>query len=70
MNNQESTIYIENGFPTRQDYLESLSEEYDIPFDTVMALAQMLGESEDFDGLISELEAEQYRIETDFGYGE
>ena len=49
-------IYNENGFENRKEYLKSLSEDYDIDFETVEALADILGESEDFDGLISALE--------------
>ena len=48
------SIYKENGFENRRDYLESLCEEYDR--DTVYALAGILGSSEDFDGLITSLE--------------
>ena len=46
--------YKEAGFESRRDYLESLAEEY--PADFVYALADMLGEGEDFDGLITALE--------------
>lgn len=40
----------------RDNYLESLSEEYGVPVETVFSLADMLGPNEDFDGLISTLE--------------
>ncbi len=46
--------YTANGFKDRRDYLESLCEEYDR--DTVYMLADLLGSSEDFDGLITGLE--------------
>lgn len=46
--------YQANGFSCRHDYIESLCEEYDP--ETVIALADLLGPSEDFDGLISALE--------------
>ena len=49
-------IYNENDFENRKEYLKSLSEDYGIDFEVVEALADMLGESEDFDGLISALE--------------
>lgn len=48
------SVYQENGFANRQEYLESLCEEY--PRRTVMAMASMLGPSEDFDGLVTGLE--------------
>lgn len=52
----EDDVYVENGFKDRNDYLNSLAEDYDIPIDNVMALASLLGPSEDFDGLIMSLE--------------
>lgn len=51
-----SNIYAENGYKNRQDYLESLAEEYDIPLEIVLCLAEVLGPSEDFDGLVNALE--------------
>ena len=50
------SIYKENGFENRRDYLESLCEEYDR--EAVYALASILGSSEDFDALITSLEDE------------
>jgi len=49
-------IYLENGYKNRDDYLESLSDDYGVPLETVYILAETLGESEEFDGLISALE--------------
>ena len=46
--------YTANGYANRRDYLESLAEDYDRS--TVFFLASVLGESEDFDGLITALE--------------
>lgn len=48
------SVYKENGFNNREEYLENLCEEYDS--DKVYALAEILGQSEDFDGLITILE--------------
>lgn len=48
--------YVEKGFESREDYLEYLSEEYQFPIETVKKLANYLGEPEDFDGLVSEIE--------------
>lgn len=53
---QEINIYIENGYESRKHYLKCLSEDYGVPFATVVTLAQMLGSSEDFDSLVSSLE--------------
>ena len=50
------SIYTDEGFTGRRDYLESLAEDYGIDTSTVFAMASILGSSEDFDGLISSLE--------------
>ena len=52
----EENIYQENGYIDRDDYLTCLSEDYGISIEDVYSLAEMLGENEDFDGLISALE--------------
>lgn len=49
-------VYKQFGFNNRKDYLNSLAEELDCCVTTVYALADMLGESEDFDGLVTMLE--------------
>tara|TARA_B100000424_G_scaffold245362_1_gene216304 strand:+ start:449 stop:643 length:195 start_codon:yes stop_codon:yes gene_type:complete len=46
--------YQENGFKNRFEYLESLREQYGA--DKVNALLTVLPPSEDFDGLVTELE--------------
>jgi len=57
------TGYKVHGYISRRDYLESLCAEY--PRSHVFALASLLGESEDFDGLVTGLEdaAEEYDFE-------
>jgi hypothetical protein len=40
---------------TRKEYLIGLSEDYGIPRSEVFMLASLLGESEDYDGLLSML---------------
>jgi hypothetical protein len=50
------SIYIEEGYKNRHDYLSSLAEEMEIDRETVFTLAALLGPSEDFDGLITTLE--------------
>ena len=47
-------VYQLNGFDNREDYLNSLREEYGE--ELVDALTSVLPASEDFDGLITELE--------------
>ena len=49
-------IYTDNGYTNRHDYLNSLAEDYGIDLNTVLAIADMLGPSEDFDGLVTALE--------------
>ena len=49
-------IYQENGYADRDDYLNCLSEDYGVSIEDVFSLAEMLGENEDFDGLVSALE--------------
>ena len=52
----DNNIYIQNGYNSRQDYLQSLADEYDLQIDTVLLAAEIMGESEDWDGLISMLQ--------------
>jgi len=49
-------VYTTNGYKDRNDYLESLADDRGIDRMTVDVLADVLGESEDFDGLISALD--------------
>lgn len=48
--------YKENGFNSRRDYLDDLADNMGIDKSTVYALADLLGPSEDFDGLVTTLE--------------
>jgi hypothetical protein len=48
-----SNPYVNNGFANREEYLDSLREEYG---GLVDILTGILPESEDFDGLVTELE--------------
>jgi hypothetical protein len=47
-------VYSQNGFANREEYLDSLREEYGA--ELVDVLTSVLPPSEDFDGLIVELE--------------
>jgi len=49
------TIYQKHGYSSRDDYRRCMSEEYGVPLRTVHALAELLGPSEDFDGLVTAL---------------
>ena len=49
-------IYKQRGYRNRKDYLVSIADEYGIEESTVFFVANILGEAEDFDGLISTIE--------------
>ena len=49
-------VYKENGYESRVDYLKSLAIDMGIDEKTVFLAANMLGENEDFDGLVTTLE--------------
>lgn len=49
-------IYQSEGFTTRKQYLEHLAEDFGISKSDVFMIADLLGENEDFDGLITTLE--------------
>lgn len=50
------SIYTDNGYANRTEYLNSLAEDYGVSIDIVCTLASLLGDIEDFDGLVSSLE--------------
>jgi hypothetical protein len=50
------SVYTDEGYKNRRDYLNCLAEDYAVPVDTVLALASVLGAGEDFDGLVSMVE--------------
>ena len=50
------SIYTDEGYESRRDYLISLADDFGVDVDTVFAIASILGSGEDFDGLICELE--------------
>jgi hypothetical protein len=50
------SVYTDNGYDDRCDYLARLSEDYGIEPLQVRFTADLLGEEEDFDGLITWLE--------------
>ena len=55
-------IYQQNGYADRDNYLTCLSEDYGVSIEVVYSLAEMLGENEDFDGLVCALEDAEYLI--------
>lgn len=59
------SIYTDNGYENRREYLKSLASDYGVDESIVFSLASILGKEEDFDGLVTELEDISY-----MGYGE
>ena len=49
----KETVYEIAGYKDRKDYLDRLAEDYG---ESVYAIAEVLGENEDFDGLVSHCE--------------
>ena len=58
----DENIYQQNGYVDRNDYIICLAEDYRVSIDDVYSLAEMLGENEDFDGLICTLEDAEYLL--------
>jgi hypothetical protein len=58
--NDDNSRYTANGYKDRDDYLTGLADDRGIDRMAVRMIADMLGPSEDFDGLISELEDFEY----------
>ena len=50
------TVYQLNGYESRKDYLEQLADNMGVDRKNVFALADLLGETEDVDGLVTALE--------------
>jgi hypothetical protein len=49
-------VYAANGYRNREDYLNSLADDRGIERMAVDMIAGMLGETEDFDGLVTALD--------------
>ena len=58
MQELDTSVYQAHGFDNREQYLQSLAEDYGE--ELVEALTSVLPPSEDFDGLITELEDNAY----------
>jgi len=52
----KESVYTNNGYEDREDYLENLADNYGVPPMVIYEIADLLGENEDFDGLVSSLE--------------
>jgi len=47
---------VDPRYTERMEYLQGLAEDYGVPTDVVLSLAEILGPNEDHDGLIVSLE--------------
>ena len=47
------SIYTDKGYKSREDYLDSLANDYDVDINLVLIAATMLGDKQDFDRLVS-----------------
>jgi hypothetical protein len=57
------SIYTEEGYKSRTDYLMSLAEDMGLDVAEVFTMADILGPSEDFDGLVTMCEDRAAEIE-------
>lgn len=55
-------IYQSNGYENREDYLKTVAEAYNVPLSLVKDLATLMGEKEDFRGLIDAVLNEECMI--------
>lgn len=46
------SVYIDNGYKNRTDYLECLADDFSVDYNDVECIAMLLGPNEDFDGLV------------------
>ena len=53
-------LYKEHGCKNRAEYLKQLADEHNQPLSFVKSLSNLLGQDEDFDGLINALEDAEY----------
>ena len=57
---EQAEIYKRKGYANRAEYLRGLAEENGVDLDIVLAISDMLGPYEDFDGLVSMVEDAAY----------
>ena len=57
---EQAEIYKSKGYTNRAEYLQGLAEENGVDLDIVLAISDMLGPYEDFDGLVSMVEDAAY----------
>lgn len=61
MTSETKQALQDNGYDSLKEYLQDMADEYGLSYELVKQLAQLMGEDELFDGLITALEdAEAY----------
>lgn len=50
------SVYTDNGYANRKDYLKCLADDYGVSLSHVNLLADLLGKDEDFDELVTAIE--------------
>lgn len=50
------SIYTDNGYNSRKEYLSALASKYCIDITIIRTMAAILGSNEDFDGLITSIQ--------------
>lgn len=55
-----TNIYTDHGYESRKDYFLCLAQDNGLDYATVKSLADLLGPSEDFDGLVVACEDAHY----------
>jgi len=56
-------VYVQNGFPNREAYLDSLAVYFDLSIDDVFTMATELGATKDFTTLLDKCQARKEQIE-------
>lgn len=56
-------IYQQHGYTDRLDYLKGISDEHNVPLNVVVSVAELMGDGEDFDGLVSAVQDYQEIIQ-------
>lgn len=56
-------VYSKDMTKKRVEYCKELAFEYDVPPDAVLAVADILGPNEDYDGLVSMVEDYHYMFD-------
>ena len=59
------SIYTDKGYKSREDYLDSLANDYEVDINLVLIAATMLGDKQDFGRLVSTVRILPLEVEYD-----